>query len=846
MKKTYTQHLICNAHIDPAWLWEWEEGTAAALSTFRAAADFCEEFDEFVFNHNESLLYEYIEELDPPLFERIRTLVEAGKWIIMGGWFLQPDCNIPSGESILRQIEVGRSYFKKTFGIDVIQTAINFDPFGHSLGLVQLLQRSGYTSYLICRPNVGSPGSELPGDLFDWEGLDGSKITVLRSPYMYNSSLGKVSDRINMFLEKEKGNQGPGLLLWGVGNHGGGASRKDIADIAVMANDRSRDHGQDHDNPLEHSTVDAYFHDLDKYRANNKVDVPTFSQGLNPWGVGCYTSQIRIKQKHRELENFLFSMEKMATQAAVNELAAYPAAELLDAQRDLLIMEFHDILPGSGIPAVEEYGLRLAGHGLEILSRLRFRILCALLQQEPPVPAGAYPIYVYNPHPYPISQIFSCEMQLEDQNYTDVWTTIRVTKDGETLASQIDQEQSNIPIDWRKNVVFQAEVNPGLNRFVGYPEKLEQTSATYNENEGQISLDNGTLQLAISKITGLITSFTVSGTELLGDEGIVPVVLEDTEDPWGMIDSANLSERGRFRLMTHQEAASFRGFSVSETPPGVTVIESGAVHTVVEVLMTYGKSNMVILYTIPAQGNEIGISIRVKWDEICSKLKLRIPTALQDRHCISQIMAGREELKPKNMECVGQKWAFVHDGKSALAVINDGTHGLDFDEAVLRLTLLRSPAYSAHPIEDRPIIRTDRYTPRIDHGERLFEFRILGGNYDEISRSIDRHAQEWAEAPYALSVFPLGTEVQNAEARNVPPVLKIDGDGVMLTSLRTERDGRKNLILHLQESAGEQTTVSLRFLGEEVSHTVILEPFEVAAYRYQIQDRILSKSDSLV
>ena len=118
MKKNL--HLICNAHIDVVWLWEIEEGVAETLSTFRVAADFCEEYDGFVFCHNEALLYEWIEENDPELFCRIQKLVKEGKWHIMGGWYLQPDCNLPSGESLLRQALVGRAYFTEKFGVSTI------------------------------------------------------------------------------------------------------------------------------------------------------------------------------------------------------------------------------------------------------------------------------------------------------------------------------------------------------------------------------------------------------------------------------------------------------------------------------------------------------------------------------------------------------------------------------------------------------------------------------------------------------------------------------------------------------------------------------------------------------
>ena len=140
-----TIYLICNAHIDPVWQWEWEEGAAETISTFRTAADLCEEFDGFVFNHNEAMLYRWIEEYEPQLFSRIQRLVQEGRWHIMGGWYLQPDCNMLSGESHIRQIESGLRYFKEKFGAWP-KTAIGFDAFGHTRGLVQILKKSGIVS----------------------------------------------------------------------------------------------------------------------------------------------------------------------------------------------------------------------------------------------------------------------------------------------------------------------------------------------------------------------------------------------------------------------------------------------------------------------------------------------------------------------------------------------------------------------------------------------------------------------------------------------------------------------------------------------------------------------------
>ena len=163
-------HLICNAHIDPIWQWDWQEGVSVVLSTFRSAVNLAGEFD-YIFCHNEVTVYKYVEEYDQPLFADICRLVKEGKWHIMGGWYLQPDCNMPSGESFVRQILEGKRYFMSRFGV-FPTTAINFDPFGHTRGLVQIMKKCGQDSYIHCRPHQGE--CPLPTNQFLWRGFDGS------------------------------------------------------------------------------------------------------------------------------------------------------------------------------------------------------------------------------------------------------------------------------------------------------------------------------------------------------------------------------------------------------------------------------------------------------------------------------------------------------------------------------------------------------------------------------------------------------------------------------------------------------------------------------------------------
>ncbi len=346
-------HLVCNAHLDPVWLWEIEEGVAEALSTFRVAADFCDEYDGFIFNHNEAILYEWIEEHDPILFTRIQQLVKQGKWHIMGGWYLQPDCNMPSGESYVRQILAGKYYFIEKFGVEPT-TSINFDSFGHTRGLVEILKKSNFDSYIFCRPEHDM--LELPSDDFKWVGYQGSEITCHRAFNSYESHRGDADSKIKNYINTNN-DKNVGVVLWGIGNHGGGPSKIDYERISTLS--------QQSDIEIIHSTPEAYFKDT----KNNNL--PKYEGLLNPRYIGCYTSQIRIKQLHRKLENEIYLTEKMLVHGALTGYFEYPKEKMDSAIKDLLLLEFHDILPGSCTPEVEEYAITLAGHGLEEARRLK-------------------------------------------------------------------------------------------------------------------------------------------------------------------------------------------------------------------------------------------------------------------------------------------------------------------------------------------------------------------------------------------------------------------------------------------------------------------------------------------
>lgn len=822
-------HLVCNAHLDPVWLWEWEEGAAEAISTFRVAADLCEQNPDFIFCHNEVILYEWVEEYEPALFARIQQLVKQGRWHIMGGWFLQPDCNMPAGEAFIRQALAGRRYFDQKFGVRPT-TAINFDPFGHARGLVQILAKSGYDSYLICRPDPES--LPLPADAFTWVGHDGSEVTVERASMHYNSALGQAHKKVEKYLQANP-ERSCGTLLWGVGNHGGGPSRQDLKQLGQLI-------GATGECAVRHSTPERYFADL----ATTGEMLPRIERSLNPWGVGCYTSQIRIKKNYRLLENMLFSTEKMAVAAAAQGLAAYPRAELAAAQRDLLTAMFHDILPGSSIQPVEEAALRLMAHGQENLSRVRARLFFALARGQKAAKEGEIPILVFNPHPWPVKATVECEFQLQDQNWEPTFTDVSVYQGARALPTQLEKEASNLTLDWRKRVVFSAELAPGvMNRFDARLEvrPAKPQPALKADKRGRIVFQTDELEVVINGATGLIDRYRVAGRDYLAEGALAPLVMRDDEDPWAMHVRGFRKLAGRFRLLDPKASARFSGVKAGELP-AVRVIEDGPVRVVVEAVFGYKNSFICQHYILPRQGTALEVQTRVLWGEKDRMLKLSVPTPMSAARLLGQTACGVDELFNNGDEVVSQKWCALVEGEDrALTVINDGVYGADAQGGELRLSLLRSAAYSSHPIHDRPRVPQERYTTRIDQGERLYRFWLQGGAAGERLAHIDREALAVNETPFALSFFPQGG---GAAARPKAFVTLSGDEAVQLQALKLAEDG-EDVIVRLFEPTGRARTATLAFPLSGLKEKVRLAPFEIKTLRLSAQGGPLRETNLL-
>lgn len=805
MKKLF---MVSNSHIDPVWLWEWQEGATAAVATFRAAADFCEEFDSYVFCHNEALLYQWTEEYDPILFRRIQELVRAGRWHIMGGWFLQPDCNLPSGESILRQVLSGRKYFAEKFEKKPT-VAVNFDTFGHSRGLVQILSQCGYKGYLFMRPEKHR--LSLPSGNFTWKGYDGSTVIGHRLSGSYANYAGGAVDWAEDVISNNI-EQTAELYAWGVGNHGGGPARIDIQALNRWMKERT-------DIEITHSTPEAFF----DYLEEAGIECPEFAEDLRPVFIGCYASQARLKSLHRKLENELYSAEKMAAAASSLGLMKYPAEELEQVQWDMMLNEFHDTLPGTTIESAAKAAERSVCHGLEIAGRVKMRAFMSLLSGQPKAKPEWVPIFVYNPHPHSVSGVFQCEfMPAQHQNWEDgVQYRVNVYRDGVEIPSQQEKPEYNMNLDWRQKVAFHATLEPfSMNRFDCEVTYVPLQPLYHVFPKGEIRFENDRMSVTINCRTGLVDSYCVDGVSYLKAGSLSTKLYKDNPDPWNMREMRYSEVLGQFALA--EEKPGHRHAITLDTPevaiPAVRILEDGPVRMIVEAEFHYGNSHLIQTYYLPRKGTVFEVEQRICWNEADIIAKLEIPCAHSGAY-LGQGMFGCGKLPQDGTEVVSQKWCGIFGDEHALTVTNTATYSSHATEDTMYLSLLRAPAYAAHPVGDRPLIREDRFVPRVDQGEHVFQFMICGGHAGKRRDLVEQEALAFNESPYVINAFPGG------EGEKHGAFLSVSDRRVVLSAMN--RAGG-DLMIRLFNSGAEpcRTTVKMEDLG-------VCEEIQLSAFRFQ-------------
>src|SRR4051812_22644548 len=402
-----TLHMVGNAHLDPVWLWPWQEGYQEARATFWSAIHRMDEYPDFVFTCNQVVLLSWVEESDPALFEHIRERVAEGRWQLTGGWWVEPDCNLPAAESFVRQGLYGQRYLHDRFGVTAT-VGMNVDPFGHHGMLPQILTGQGLTSYCFMRP--GPHESSLTGTAFWWESADGSRVLGYRIPYEYCSPPGDLSAQADKSLGAADPALGDLMIYFGVGNHGGGPTRANIESIHRY--DRMGSFGR-----MVISSPGRYFDELVKrLSGDGMARLPVWRGDLQMHAPGCYSAHSGIKIWQRRAQAAILSAERWAAVGAALFGLGSPRDDLGRAWQQILFNQFHDVLPGSAIESAYDDARDQLGEAVAIAKRIIARTHNVIARQvDIPLEEGTQPVLVFNPHPWQVST--QVELQYGAQPY---------------------------------------------------------------------------------------------------------------------------------------------------------------------------------------------------------------------------------------------------------------------------------------------------------------------------------------------------------------------------------------------------------------------------------------------
>ena len=764
-------HMIGNAHIDPVWLWQWPEGYQEVRATFQSAIDRLEEYPDLVFTSDSIVFFQWVEETDPELFEQIRRRIAEGRWQVIGGWWLEPDCNIPAGEAYVRHALYGQRYLHDRFGITAT-TGANVDSFGHNATIPQLLRLSGMDSYVFLRP--GPKEKELPSPVFWWESPDGSRVLAYRIPHEYCAPRDDLGEHLEKALAQLPADRDELMVFYGVGNHGGGPTKANLDSIARLNAGGELP-------PLELSSVRRFFDSV-----AGDGDLPVHAGELLHHSTGCYTTHSGIKRWNRRAENLLLRAEKWSAVADCLGAQQYPLAELTEAWQLLLFNQFHDTLAGTSIEPAYEDARDQIGHASSLASLAFNRAVQSIARQIEIEPEERMrPVVVFNPHPWPLRT----DVELEYTWLTDEGVHM-VDDVGAAVPMQLTRPLTTMS-STRGRLAFPVDVPP-----LGYRVYRVRRGAVEGEPLAatDTTLENEHLLLEIDPRTGRVARLVLkaTGADLAAPGARHAVVVNDVSDTWGHGVRAYDDELGELECRS------------------VVLVETGPVRAMLRVESEYGSSTLREDYVLSAGAAYVDVNVALDWHEQLKLLKLRYPTSVEAEQATFEIPYGHLERAAGGDEEPGQAWVDVAAGGRGLSVLNDAKYGYDVRGGDIGISAVRSPVWAWH---DPRELEPDGDFEYMDQGRQRFRVRLVPHAGDWRAANVVRLAVELNQPPFALiETYHPGPLAQQASYASD------DGGSVVVTAVKAAEDGDGALVVRAYESAGRPAhgTIELPVAGRTI------------------------------
>ncbi len=781
--KQFSIRAVGNSHIDMAWLWPWTETVEVVRNTFRSALDLMREYPDFKFTMSSARTYEWMEEKYPQLFQEIQQRVKEGRWEVIGGMWVEPDLNLPAGESLVRQILVGKRYFQKKFGVDV-KIGWNPDSFGYNWQLPQIYKKSGMDYFVTQKLLWAQDYTKFPYRLFWWESPDGSRmLTYFPHDYALGIDPASMAADVAQYGPSIYSSNlaiGPEVMhLYGVGDHGGGPTR-------TMLDNAERLRSPDAVYPrFEYSTAKDFFADLEKKLPEMKV--PVWRDELYfEYHRGVQTTQAQTKRRIRRDEELLLNAEKFSTVASLYG-QPYPHDDFDLAWKGLLFDHFHDIMPGSGIAVNYLEAKRnledVARMGNNILDGAMTEITSRINTQGPGVP-----VVVFNSLSWPRTDVVELDAQLP----TAAKQFEVVDAGGKPTLSQV---LSTSPETNRVRLLVLADA-PSL----GYHMYFVRPAARAIQNAHPLTatattLENEFLRVAIDPQTGCMTSLFDKRTHT---EALAPAET-DTGGPKNSI-CGNLLQTFRDKPKQWDAWNIDADFEDQHWDlnhaDSVKLIESGPLRAVIRIATHFQNSTFLQDVTLYAGTPRVDVKMQAEWHEKHILLKVAFPLSAHHDSATFEIPYGsierpttrRTPAEQGKFEVPALHWADLSDSAHGFSLLNDSKYGYDAKGNVLRLSLLRSPEWP---------------DPHADEGHHEFTYALYS------------HAATWREAQTVRRGYELNEKLTARQVQKHTGALptehafvQVKSENVVMTAFKNAEDG-DGVILRFYEWAGKAGDVQL-------------------------------------
>lgn len=792
-----------NSHIDTAWLWPETETVDVVRRTFSTALQLLPEYPHYTFSQSVALYGSWMQDKYPEIFAQMKQRTQEGRWEPVGGMWVEPDLNMPDGESLVRQLLIGKAFFRTQMGVD-IHIGWNPDSFGYNWQLPQIYKRSG-VDYFVTQKMGWNDTNHLPLKLFWWQSPDGSRVLTY-FPNAYHESTNPVDESQEM---AKAAMLAPGdntiMRLYGVGDHGGGPTRVMLDDIehstrpdALMPKVSFSTAGNFFSS-VQSNLADAATAPVWTYKtvAEDQAKLPAYQGGplnIPVWNDelylefhrGVFTSQAAHKRSMRVSEENTLDAEKWASLAWLGG-QTYPAEPLQEAWKKVLVGQFHDSAAGSGIAVIYADHARDYESVLQTDREITAHSLDEIAAHaDTRTPAGSVPVLIFNPLAWQRTGLVEADVQLPDAAAGGIAVH---TAEGKTVAAQVLHEDKATS---RYRLLLRADDVPSLGFQIVQVGAGKSVAAT-NLHASGTTLENALLRVEVDPVTGCITHLIdkKSGFDSIaaggcGNDLQTFVDLPQRYDAWN-IDADALNKMTPIR-----------------TVDSVKLVEQGPLRAILRIERRWSHSTFTQDITLYDGIGRVDVRNEIGWHEKHVLLKAAFPLAASSTEATYEIPYGsiqrpttrNNPIEQAKFEVPALRWADLGDSQHGFSLLNDSKYGYDAVGNLLRLSLLRSPTYP---------------DPNADQGTQRFTYALYP------------HAGSWQQAmtmrkgyEFNYGLTAMQTTGHVGALKTAQSFVSVDGGNVVLTAMK-KAEQSNDLILRLFEWQGKAATVRITAPGKPVS-----------------------------